>query len=312
MRRSASALAILPFALVFVLAAALGIAGFYATPRAATSVASSALPTVTPRASARPPSATPGTTQSDAEEMLRVHNGLRLAIGAPVLRGDPRVTAAAQRHAEYLAQNGTLGHDESPGAEGFSGTSVRDRLAAQGYADATASEVTIAFTSGIDGVRSLWLLPYHRLGLMHPHAIIAGWGYAEFGGRSTTVGVIVYDFASSAPDIVRSPGIGQRVQGSWQGDESPDVLPAGATRPVGYPVMLVASGAKPVELRSARLTDGAGREIAHWVVPQIYERDYVGIVPAQPLARGARYGVRLELSIAGADVVEEWDFTTEP
>jgi len=108
MRRSASALAILPFALVFVLAAALGIAGFYATPRAATSVASSALPTVTPRASARPPSASPGTTRSDAEEMLRVHNGLRLAIGAPVLRGDPRVTAAAQRHAEYLAQNGTL------------------------------------------------------------------------------------------------------------------------------------------------------------------------------------------------------------
>jgi len=244
--------------------------------------------------------------------MLRVHNELRAAIGAPAVRGDDRVTAAAQRHAEYLARNSALGHEESVGADGFTGATVRDRLATQGYTGATASEVATSFGSGTDGVRSLWLLPYHRLGLMHPHAIVAGWGHAESGGRSTTVGVIVYDFGSPATDVIRSPAVGQRVQGSWDGEESPDVLPAGAARPVGYPVMLVASGAKAVELRSARLTDAAGREIAHYVVPQIYENDYLAIVPAQPLATGARYRVRLELRISGADSVEEWEFQTEP
>ena len=244
--------------------------------------------------------------------MLRVHNELRAAIGAPAVRGDDRVSAAAQHHAEYLARNNTIGHDESAGADGFTGATVRDRLAAQGFADATASEVATSFGSGVDGVRSLWLLPYHRLGLMHPQAVLAGWGHAEAGGRTTTVGVIVYDFGSAAPDVVRAPADGQRVAPSWDGEESPDVLPAGAARPVGYAVMLVAAGAKTVDLRAARLTDAAGREIPYHVVPQIYERDYVAIVPAQPLAGAARYRVRMDLSVAGADRVEEWEFQTEP
>src|SRR5439155_1549012 len=115
----------------------------------------------------------------------------------------------------------------------LTGPRVHDRLAAQGYPDAIASEVATSFSSGTDGVRSLWVLPYHRLGLMHPHAVVAGWGHAEIAGRIETVGVLVYDFGSSAPDQVRSPAPGQRVSGSWSGEESPDVLPSGAARPVG-------------------------------------------------------------------------------
>jgi hypothetical protein len=57
--------------------------------------------------------------------------------------------------------------------------------------------------------------------------------------------------------------------------------------------------------------DASGRDIAITVVPQIYERDYVAIVPVAPLASGARYRVRLDLSVAGANVVEEWEFETE-
>jgi len=47
-------------------------------------------------------------------------------------------------------------------------------------------------------------------------------------------------------------------------------------------------------------------------VPQLYERDYVAIIPASPLVRGARYHVRLDLTVAGADLVEEWEFESEP
>ncbi|TME42109.1 MAG: hypothetical protein E6I57_03865 [Chloroflexi bacterium] len=321
MPRSVAALTILPFALVLALAVEVGIAGSLATPSSPRAV-SSAHPTITEFASAPPSTAQPSTAQpstappasgsNSADEMLRVHNELRVAISVPAVRGDDRVTTAAKRHAEYLARNGAIGHDETPGADGFTGATVRDRLAAQGYTDATASEVATSFGSGTDGVRSLWILPYHRLGLMHPHAIVAGWGHAESGARSATVGVIVYDFSSSAPDLVRSPAGGQRVQASWDGDESPDVLPFGAVRPVGYPVMLVASHANALELRSARLTDGAGREITYHVVPQLYEGDYAAIVPAQPLVRGSRYHVRFELRLSGTDMTAEWDFETEP
>jgi hypothetical protein len=243
--------------------------------------------------------------------MLRAHNELRAAIGAPAVRSDDRVTAAAQKHAEYLARAGAIGHEETEGQPGFTGVTVRDRLAAQGYTGATASEVAASSDSGTEDVRFLWDLPYHRLGLMHPHAIVSGWGHAEIGGKTATVGVIVFDFAAAAPDRVRSPAAGQRVAGSWAGNESPDPLPPGATRPVGYPVMVVYGSARAVDLKAAKLTDASGREVAIATIPQIYERDYAAIVPTAPLASGARYRVRLELTVAGADVVEEWEFETE-
>jgi uncharacterized protein YkwD len=311
-----------PFVIVFGLAAAMAIAALLSSPRPAGDVSRSPAPTasgaaVPPAASAVAPSpertASPTSTGSgDAAEMLRVHNALRAAIGAPPVVGDERVTAAAQRHAEYLARNGVGGHEETSGQPGFTGVSVRDRLAAQGYPDATASEVATSFTSGTDGVRSLWVLPYHRLGLMHPHAVIAGWGHAGVAGRTATVGVLLYDFASPAPERVRSPAAGQRVTGTWSGEEFPDVLPPGAARPVGYPVMVVYSSARAVELRSARVMDAGGREVTHHVVPRLYEPDYVAVVPATPLATGARYRVRLELTVAGTEVVEDWEFETEP
>lgn len=242
--------------------------------------------------------------------MLQAHNDLRAAIGAPLVRSDERVTAAAQRHAEYLVRNAAGGHEETPGQPGFTGASVRDRLVAQGYDARAASEVATSVGPGTDGVRSLWVLPYHRLGLMHPHSVVAGWGYFESAGRQATVGVMVYDFGAPAPDLLRSPADGQLVAGTWDGQEFPDVLPAGAARPVGHPVMLMAGRARTVELRAARITGPAG-EVPHHVVPQLYERDYVAIVPARPLDPGSRYRVRLDLTIAGVDVVAEWGFETE-
>jgi hypothetical protein len=174
-----------------------------------------------------------------------------------------------------------------------------------------ASEVAASSDSGTEDVRFLWDLPYHRLGMMHPHTALAGWGHAEIDGHTATVGVLVFDFAAAAPDRVLSPAAGQRVAGTWAGNESPDALPAGATRPVGYPVMVVYSGGRAVDLKSAKLTDPSGREIAITVVPRIYEPDYAAIVPVAPLGSGSRYRVRLELSVAGTDVVDEWEFETE-
>ena len=336
MRRVSTALTLLPFALVVVLAIGLAIAGRLSTPdpvRAASSTPAqqtvAVLPTpsaassetASPATASSSPSATAVASPSasavvsslanDASEMLRVHNALRAAVGSPAVRADDRVTIAAQRHAEYLARNDALGHDETPGAPGFTGVFVRDRLAAQGLNDANASEVATSFSSGTDGVRSLWVLPYHRLGLMHPQAVVAGWGHAEVAGRTITVGVMLYDFAASAPDRVRAPAPDQRVAGTYSGEEIPDVLPAGASRPVGYPIMVVYSTARAVDLRTARVTQVGGPDFAYHVVPQLYERDYVAVIPAAPLVPGARYHVRLELTVAGADTVEEWEFEAE-
>ena len=312
-----------PFALVAALAMTVAVTGFIVSPhpsaessgtfasRASATRAPTAEAPASPSSAQSTAAATSAPKSNDAGEMLRVHNELRAAIGAPAVRGDDRVTAAAQHHAEYLARAGVVGHDETAGQPGFTGVSVRDRLAAQGYADATASEVAASSDSGTEDVRFLWDLPYHRLGLMHPHAAVAGWGHAEIGGHTATVGVLVFDFAAPAPERVRSPAADQRVPGSWAGEETPDALPAGAARPVGYPVMVVYSGTPSVDLKSAKLTDASGRDVALSVIPQIYERDYAGIVPTAPLTGGARYRVRFELLVGGKDVVEEWEFATD-
>src|SRR5437868_14239680 len=212
-------IAIAPFALVAALAAGVALAGYVASPHARfesvgtstsnasaspaqTSISESASPASKASPSSAPSAAagSSGPKSNGAGAMLRVHNELRAAIGAPAVRGDDRVTAAAQHHAEYLARAGMIGHDETAGEPGFTGASVRDRLAAQGYTDATASEVAACSDTGTEGVGFLGDLPYHRLGLMHPHAIVAGWGHAEIGGHTATVGVIVFDFTPAAPD----------------------------------------------------------------------------------------------------------------
>jgi uncharacterized protein YkwD len=326
MRRE-TVFAVVPFALVGILAIGVALAGFIMTPRAradlhdvatasASAAASNSAEPSSSLAAKAPATATPSGAGSDPKSndsaaMLRVHNELRAAIGAPAVRSDDRVTAAAQHHAEYLARAGLIGHEETDGQPGFTGASVRDRLAAQGLADATASEVAASSDSGTEDVRFLWDLPYHRLGLMHPHTALAGWGHAEIGGHTATVGVLVFDFAAAVPDRVRSPAAAQRVSGSWAGDETPDALPAGAARPAGYPVMVVYGKAPAVELKSAKLTDASGRDLPVSVIPQIYERDYAGVVPTAPLAAGGRYRIRFDLTVAGSDVVEEWEFETE-
>src|SRR2546430_3142195 len=182
MRRGGTMLTLAPFAIVLALAVGIALAGYVMGPRSVSVPAESVAPTPTLTAvspattrSASPaisPTATPGS--NDPLEMLRVHNELRGAVGAPALRTDERVIAAAQRHAEYLARNQVGGHEETQGQPGFTGTSVHDRLAAQGYPDAIASEVATSFSSGTDGVRSLWGLPYHRLRPMQAHAVSPG------------------------------------------------------------------------------------------------------------------------------------------
>src|SRR5688572_4183956 len=105
-----------------------------------------------------------------AVTMLAHHNAMRFAIGAPTLVGDPRVTLAAQRHADYSSLNGVGGHYEVAGNPGYSGYSPRDRVAAAGLSTAFVSEVAASYTGALNAMTELWHAPYHRLGMMHPSA----------------------------------------------------------------------------------------------------------------------------------------------
>ena len=148
-----------PLALVAALALGVALAGYVTSPRpriaavrtdgpgppatatqAAVTVAAS--PERTASASPSAPSGAP--RSNDAAAMLRVHNELREAVGAPAARPDDRVTAAAQHHAEYLARSGAIGHDESPSAPGFTGVTVRDQQVGESIEGNRVSGVPIA------------------------------------------------------------------------------------------------------------------------------------------------------------------------
>lgn len=244
-------------------------------------------------------------------DMLRTHNTLRFAAGAPTITADPRVALAAQRHADYNAANGINTHFETPGLPYYSGYSPRDRVAAAGRPTAFVSEVAGGFRSAAEAVQELWHAPYHRLGLMHPSAVATGWGHSDLNGRSSTIGNLVYDFGARPVDFVRSPGHLQTgIPTSWSGRESPSPLPAGVSGPVGYPIMVVYSGAQTIDMRAAELVRPDGSRVPIYYVPQIWERDYQVIIPQQPLAAATKYHIRFDLTLNGRWITDEWDFFT--
>jgi hypothetical protein len=255
-----------------------------------------------------PPSVAAAATSND---MLNLTNQMRYAIGAPSLTADPRVVAAAQNHANYNSANNVGGHFETAGLPYYTGYSARDRVAAMGWSTSFVSEVATGGSDALAGVRQLWDAPYHRLGLMHPSASTMGWGHSDIGGRGTTVGDIAYNFGLRDVDFVRSPAHGQtNIPTSWSGNESPNPLPAGATRPVGYPIMVVYSGGRNVVMRGAEVVAPGGVRLPIYYAPQQFEYDYQVIIPQRPLTANTTYHVRFDITVAGTWLTNEWDFST--
>jgi uncharacterized protein YkwD len=257
-------------------------------------------------------SATPSpAAAAAADDMMYLTNQLRYAIGAPTLTPDPRVVAAAQNHANYSSANGQAGHFETAGLPYYTGYSARDRVAAMGWSTTFVSEVATGGSDPLAGVRQLWDAPYHRLGLMHPSASTMGWGFSTIGGRGTVVGDIAYNFGLRPVDFVRSPAHNQtNIPTSWSGNESPNPLPAGASRPVGYPIMVVYSGGQTVEMRGAEVVAPGGVRLPIYYAPQQFEYDYQVIIPQRPLAANTTYHVRFDITVAGTWLTNEWDFST--
>jgi len=259
--------------------------------------------------------AMPLATTADADvvaaaDMLQLNNQMRFAIGSPTVPADPRLTQAAQNHANYSSANGQGGHYETAGLPYYTGYAPRDRLIAAGWTTSFVSEVATG-GAGLAGVRQLWDAPYHRLGMMHPNATNIGWGHSDLNGRETTVGDLVYDFGFRAVDFVRSPAhLQTNIPVSWSGRESPNPLPAGVSGPVGYPIMVVYSAGQNVQMRAAEVVAPNGTRLQIYYAPQQFEYDYQVIIPQQPLAVNTTYHVRFDITVAGTYVTNEWDFST--
>lgn len=118
-------------------------------------------------------------------------NEVRAQMRLPKLRWHGALANAAQSHAEYLALNQTSGHEQQPGAAGFTGESIADRTRAAGYRSALVQEVKAGGSSstadeGRERMDALLLAPLHRLQLLAPEFDEAGVGVTADGGPLVT------------------------------------------------------------------------------------------------------------------------------
>jgi uncharacterized protein YkwD len=96
-----------------------------------------------------------------AEDLLALLNARRAERGLPFLRLDPRLQAAAEAHAAWMAVHGSLTH----GGDG----SLESRLAARDYNWGGAAE-NVAQAPSATAAVAMWLgSPAHRANLLGPY-----------------------------------------------------------------------------------------------------------------------------------------------
>ncbi len=115
---------------------------------------------------------------SYVDQLLALINQARAENGLPALTPNAQLTAAAQSHAVDMACNSLLSHT------GSDGSSVAERIAAQGYSAAYLVE-NIYAGGGPQDAMSWWMNdPPHREAILNPQVTEIGIGYAYVAGST--------------------------------------------------------------------------------------------------------------------------------
>lgn len=121
-----------------------------------------------PAAPASRPAEQPAQAPTPAQALLDLHNQVRLRHNLHALRLEPRLSAAAQKYAEFMARTGRYGHYEkdNPGK----------RVMDEGYRFRSVGENYAAGLGTPEAVVQAWLIsPSHR------QAMLGGYVHAGFG-----------------------------------------------------------------------------------------------------------------------------------
>lgn len=238
-------------------------------------------------------------------------NSYRRLLGLPELESDDRLSAAAQKHSEYLAANNRTGHYQKRGEKHFVGEQPGDRLDAFGYSDDSWEGVDYGGETPEIAVERLFDAPYHRIPFMQPGHNIVGAGFSD---ERTT---LEFGMNHQAGTVV-SPADGQRnVPTTWHGRERPDPMRLhGLKAPIGYPIVFAhftGDGSK-IKVKKASLRTALGREVKIGLNTPAND-DHLGfasfLLPFTPLEPNTGYTVSVEAYTAsGLNVSKTWKFVT--
>ncbi len=265
---------------------------------------------------APPTSATPD--QVKANTYL---NTIRQQVGvASALQLEP-LNMAAQSHADYYGHHaakydwaGLSPHQENVDwDEGFTGVSIGERCAHQGYSGGWLWEV-MGFRSEPHAAIDGWIdTLYHRIPLIHPNTEAYGYGMSTQGEACDVIDGSYG--AAPLPGPARWPLPNTSgVATAWMGWESPQPpLPDDQAYPSGPIVSITFPRSTPMKLTRAVLLDPSGNDVPAQV--QTPENDSWlsttwAIYAYEPLMGQSTYTVRFEGDVKGSPYTDSWSFTT--
>lgn len=276
-----------------------------------------------------PEAGAPQATGNTATDGVAWFNFRRQQSGLRTLERSPAADAAAQGHSDYERLNDVITHEQTPGAPGFTGETVGDRLRAAGFQfrGAYAYGEVLSQTSsasGISAAEDLIAAVYHRFVILEPVFLQIGGGSAVRNGSTYFTANLVterLDTGLGAGKAVVYPFAGQqRVPRNFFSDhEIPDPVPS--RNEVGYPVSVHADITSVIEVQSFTIRPRGGDALPVQLLqsqssataaadPQT-PPSAAAIVPLSPLAPATVYDVRFDGKVDGTAFTRDWSFTTQ-
>jgi hypothetical protein len=259
-----------------------------------------------------------------AQTALDRVNLYRARVGAVPLQLHPAIITAAQAHADYHMLNHSDpsawehgAHGEVEGKPGYTGRWPGDRMRAAGYPWFGGSEVMHYLGDPVASVDDWMATIYHRVIPLGPHHYYMGYGY----GRSSQTRVDVMNFGTGPRESgIWSPAIPYPlaypaddqtdVPVSWWGGESPDPLPPGAAKPVGYPFTLQGVGGT-LRVDIIEMRNASGHLVAvHPNPPDCPAFNCFALIAVSPLQPNTTYIITARGVVGTVAFDQSWTFTT--
>lgn len=266
----------------------------------------------------------PQTTGNTATDGFNRTNFRRQQLGLGILTRNASIDSAAQGHSNYQKANNVITHEQTAGAPGFTGATLKDRLAAAGYAltiPYAYGEVISASgdTSGANAAEDLITAIYHRFVMFEPRFLEAGAGAATASGGYT---YFTLNLASTRGlgsglgqgNFIHYPVAGQQnVLTNFYSDyETPD--PVSDRNEVGYPVSIHADITSTVTVQSFSIAPRGGASLPVKLLSHASDANTVqsvaAIVPLSPLAPKTTYDVQFTGTVDGVAATRAWSFST--
>lgn len=256
------------------------------------------------------PSQDVSANDAEFQEALDRINMYRSWIGIEPLRMDPALMEAAQSHADYYQLNdGNMPglHNQTPGAPGFTGATMRDRAANFGYSGSINENVGL---SGSMVATVNWSIATisHRQTLLDPRYTDIGFGAVS---NMETIKLGSRNWSSTAEPAWQAWPVDGTADVGFQMLGSVPSPISNAPYPVGYPITLKYHGGGSVDFHGASLhANGAPVSIISGVGDGWLSRNTMMILATDPLQANTTYQVSVDATANGEAVSHTWSFQT--